>query len=338
MKYVFFEVEEWQKEPLQAAFPDHELMFTADKLNIENVSSYTNADMVSVFINSRVTKEVIDAFANLKLIATRSTGYDHIDSEYAKQKNIYVANVPHYGENTVAEHTFALILALSRKIFQTYERTEKLDFSIDNSIQGFDLKDKTIGIYGLGSIGYYVAKIAHGFSMNIVAYKRTPDPELTAEFGVEFVSSIEELLHRSDVISLHCPLVEATHHIINKETIRFIKHGSILINTSRGGLIDTDALILALEEGRLAGAGLDVFEGENALVDPVTLLDQEAGQQHNLQEVLENHILVARDDVILTPHNAFNSKEAVQRILDTTIENVHRFFVGNSQNIVNPNW
>lgn len=337
MKIVFFEAQNWQEEPFQTALPHDQVVFTPDKLTVENVDQYPDAEIISVFINSRVDAAVLQKLPHLKLIATRSTGFDHIDLPTATAQGIVVSNVPDYGQNTVAEHTFALILALSRKIFQTYERTESLDFTVDESIQGFDLMGKTIGIYGLGSIGYYVAKIAHGFGMKILAYKRTPDPKLTERFGVKFVNGIEEILQQSDVITLHCPLVKETEHLINKENINLIKPGAILINTARGGLIDTDALIEALESSRLSGAGLDVFEGENALTDPVALLDNQASQEHNLRQVLENHILVARDDVILTPHNAFNSREAVRRILDETIANITQFAAGQPQNQVSEN-
>jgi D-lactate dehydrogenase len=338
MKFVFFEIEEWQKEPLLKSFPEHELVFSEEKLNEETVGEFSDAEMVSVFILSEVTKNVIDKLPKLKFIATRSTGFNHIDIEYAKSKKIYVSNVPYYGENTVAEHTFALILALSRKLVQTYERTEKMDFTIDDNIQGFDLKDKTIGIYGIGHIGEFVAKMAHGFGMNIIAYKRTPDPQLTELYGVRFVEGIEDLMEQSDVITLHCPLTPETKYIINNGNYTHIKRGAILINTSRGGLVQTEAILHALEEGYLSGAGLDVFEEEQVLVDPIALLKKEYRKKHNLKQVLENHLLIARDDVILTPHNAFNSREAVWRIFNTTVENIQRFFVGNSINVVNPDW
>jgi D-lactate dehydrogenase len=338
MKFVFFEIEDWQKSPILEAFPEHNIEFFDYPLSPDTVCNHQDADMVSTFIHSKVTQAVLDEFKNLKLISARSTGYDHIDYEYAKDKQIYVANVPYYGENTVAENTFALILALSRKIFQTYERTEKLNFKIDESIQGFDLKDKTIGIYGLGHIGEYVAKIAHGFSMKIIAYKRTPDPKLTEKYGVEFVDGIDDILTRSDVITFHCPLVPQTKHLVNMENYHKIKKDAIIVNTSRGGLVETQAILRGLEEGYLSGAGLDVFEEELALVDPIALLDPVFRDKHNIEDVIENHLLVARDDVILTPHNAFNSKEAVRRILNTTIENIRKFFAGDSQNIVNPTW
>lgn len=338
MKYVFFEAEEREKQPILDAFPNEEIVFTEEFLDEDTVGKYADAEMISTFIHSKVPKEVIDKLPNLKFIATRSTGFNHVDFEYAKSKKIYVSNVPYYGENTVAEYTFALILALSRKIFQTYERTENLDFHRDNVIQGFDLKGKTIGIYGLGHIGNYVAKIAHGFSMNIIAYKRTPDPSLTEKYGVEFVSGIDEILERSDVISFHCPLTPQTTHIVNNDNYKKIKKGAILVNTARGGIVSTEALLNALEEGYLSGVGLDVFEEELALEDHTALLDADFRAEHNLAEILEEHLLVARDDVILTPHNAYNSEEAVRRILNTSIENIAKFFAGDSQNVINKDW
>lgn len=338
MKFVFFEIEEWQKQPILDAFPNEQVVFTEDILSDKTADKYSDAEMISTFIHSVVPKEVIDKLPNLKLIATRSTGFNHIDCEYAKSKKIYVATVPFYGENTVAEHTFALILALSRKIFQTFERTENLDFHRDDEIQGFDLKDKTIGIYGLGHIGNYVAKIAYGFSMKIIAYKRTPDPELARLYGVEFVNSIDQILERSDVITFHCPLTPETKHIVNNDNYKKIKKGAILVNTARGGIVSTEALLRALEEGYLSGVGLDVFEEELALEEPNVFLEPGFRDSHNLSEIIEQHLLVARDDVILTPHNAYNTYEAVRRILNTSIQNIQKFFAGDSQNIINPTW
>ncbi|MBT6034476.1 MAG: hydroxyacid dehydrogenase, partial [Candidatus Jacksonbacteria bacterium] len=246
--------------------------------------------------------------------------------------SIAVSNVPTYGENTVAEHTFALILSLSRKIFQSYERTEKFTFDTDG-LRGFDLKDKTLGIIGCGNIGKHVARMAQGFEMNVVIadpyIKNTAVKKLHAK-----TVPLSKLLATSDIITLHAPYSPKTHHLLNKKNIKTIKKGAFLINTSRGGLVDTSALVWALNKKILAGAGLDVLEEECVVKEESQILSKNWPKECNLQTVLENHMLVKRDDVIITPHNAFNSTEALERILHTTIENIQAFLKGRPQNRV----
>lgn len=333
MKIIFYEVEDWQREPLQHAFSDHELVLLTEALNQDNWQTAEGAEIISVFIDSIITSNLLRNLSSLKLIATRSTGYDHIDTDNAKQKNITIANVPSYGNNTVAEHTFALILTISRKIFQTVERTERGNFDLDG-LQGFDLKGKTIGIFGLGKIGQHVARIAQGFEMNILACKRTPDPLLAQKFGLQFVAEIDELMQKSDILTLHSPLTPETQHLINSQNIKNFKPGAILINTARGGLVETAALLTALQQGNLSGAGLDVLEEEKPLKEEAHLLSPAYREQADLATVVANHVLIARDDVIFTAHNAFNSKEAVNRILNTTIDNIKAFLDGHPQSVV----
>jgi D-lactate dehydrogenase len=257
------------------------------------------------------------------MITTRSTGFDHIDLAGAKEKKIIVCNVPFYGENTVAEHTFALILALSRRLPESVDRAKKGDFSLDG-LRGFDLKGKTLGIVGLGHIGQHVARIAKGFEMKVVAYDLKQDKKLAKEMGFNY-ASLEELLSKSDIITLHAPYNKTTHHLINSENINLIKKGAYLVNTARGALIQTEALLKSLSIGVLAGAGLDVLEEECFIKEEAQLLSKEFPKTCDLKTVLRNHILLQQKNVIATPHNAFNSNEALMRILDTTVLNIKSF-------------
>ncbi|MCK5321443.1 hydroxyacid dehydrogenase [Candidatus Pacearchaeota archaeon] len=319
MKIGFFEIEDWEKEYLKSKLKNHNLVFFKDVLNNKNVGSVLDVDAVSVFIYSKVDKEILKKFKKLKAVITRSTGFDHIDIKECKKRKISVMNVPYYGENTVAEHTFALILSLSRKIHKSYERTVRGNFSLEG-LRGFDLKGKTLGIVGLGHIGKHVARIAKGFYMNILVYDLHRDKKAEKKLGLKFVS-LENLLKNSDVISLHCPYNKKTHHLINNKNIKLIKKDAYIINTARGGLIETKALVKTLVKGNLGGVALDVLEEESLIKEEIQLLSKNFPKE-NLQGLLENHLLLTFDNVIITPHNAFNSQEALQRILDVSIENI----------------
>ncbi|GAB4566598.1 MAG: 2-hydroxyacid dehydrogenase [Anaerolineae bacterium] len=311
---------------LELAFCPHP--FTPDEVD----GCAAGAHILSVFVNEHVSAETMERMPSLRLIATRSTGYDHIDLEAADRLGITVCNVPRYGENTVAEHTFALILALSRKVHQAWVRTQRGDFSIEG-LRGFDLHGKTLGVVGTGSIGLHVIRIARGFGMQILAYDVRPNDLLAEVLGYTYVS-LDELLERSDIISLHVPLLPATHHLINRERLARVKRGAILINTARGGVVDTDALLWALDEGILAGAGLDVIEGEEVIGEEKQLLVAR-GAEEKLRMAVRVHLLLQRENVVFTPHIAFNSREALERILETTAQNIRAFLAGRPQNVVN---
>lgn len=333
-KILFSEIEPWEREYLRSKLRKYKPKFIKEKILPKTAGKYRGYNIISTFIYSKIDKQAIQKLKNLKFIATRSTGFDHIDIKECKKRKILVSNVPHYGENTVAEHTFALILSLSRKIFQSYERTERCKFG-NQGLQGFDLKGKTIGIIGCGRIGSYVAKIAvKGFGMKVIAYDKFKNKELIKELGLKYTKSLKELLENSDVITLHLVLNEKTYHIINRHNIKYIKKGAILINTARGPLVETIALLKALDEGILSGAGLDVLEEEKNIKEELQLLRKNFETECDYKTLLQNHMLIARDDVIITPHNAFNSKEAIKRILDTTIENIKSFIQGNPENLV----
>ncbi len=331
-KLVFFEVQDWEKEILIKHFP--EAFLTEEKLTPENTANYQDAEIISSFIYSSITKDVIDTLPNLKLVATRSTGFDHIDVAYCKTKNISVANVPEYGSNTVAEHTFALILTLTRKMYKSITHAKNLNFD-HKEIRGIDLFDKTLGIIGLGKIGQQVLRIAKGFGMKVLVFSRTKHDELAKQYGFAY-TDLKTLLKQSNIISLHLPLNDQTRHIINKENILFCKKGSYLINTARGGLIDTEAIILALNKGILGGVGIDVLEEEKELTEEIAILTNEYSADVDLKTLIFNHILINHPKVIITPHNAFNSEEALMRIEETTIENIQSFLAGKPINKVQP--
>ena len=334
MKILFFELTKQEKAFLKKNpfLKNNETEMLLEELSLETLQENKNCEILSVFIHSKIQKSHLDLLPKLRLIATRSTGFDHIDLAACKARNIKVANVPHYGENTVAEHTFALILSLSRNVHKAYIRTTRGDFSMEG-LQGFDLKGKTIGIIGSGRIGLHVIQMAKGFGMNVLAYDITQDSFLAEVLNFKYVS-LEELLQSSDIISLHCPYSEKTHHLINREKIQLIKKGALFINTARGGLVDTNALAEALDKGILAGAGLDVLEEEEMIKEEKELLSKNYPEE-KLRLLVQNHILLHRENVVITPHMAFNSHEALNRILETTLSNIENFGNGMQQNFVN---
>jgi D-lactate dehydrogenase len=321
MKIAFFELHDWEEKYLRERLREHQFVSPDDP----------DAEVVSPFIYTKLTAEALNRWPKLKLIATRSTGFDHIDVAECARRGIIVCNVPFYGENTVAEHTFALILALSRKVHEAFVRVRAGNFSLDG-LRGFDLKDKTIGVIGAGHIGLHVIRIARGFGMKVLAFDVRRDNFLAEVLGFEY-AELDSLLSRSDIISLHAPYNPHTHHLIHPGNIGKIKRGAILINTSRGGLVDTDALLKALDEGILAGAGLDVLEGEEAVLEESALLSDKTNPEL-LRRAIQNHLILKKPNVVFTPHNAFNSQEALERILDTTAGNIAAFVAGAPKNVV----
>jgi len=275
MKIVFFEIfneiQDKEKKALEKLFPNDEVSFFIERLSEENVNSVKDAEIVSVFTNSSVNKKVIDSLPKLKFINTSSTGFEHIDTDYCARKGIKVSNVPAYGSVTVAEFVFALLLNLSRKVEKANNQLRQEDnFNID-ALRGFDLKGKILGVIGTGKIGKNVIKIARGFGMNVIAYDLYPDLVFAKENNFEYKSFVE-VISNSDVITLHTPYTKENHHLINKGNISLMKKGVYLINTTRGELVDTDALVWGLKEGIIAGAGLDVLEikgFKQAVIDAV---------------------------------------------------------------------
>ncbi|MBU4376367.1 MAG: hydroxyacid dehydrogenase [Candidatus Omnitrophica bacterium] len=333
----FVDIEDsWEGEYLGNSLRETGSVKTFDETADVVLDKIKDASILSPFIHSMVNKEMIDAMPNLKFITTRSTGFDHVDTAYAKSKGIVVSNVPTYGENTVAEHTFALILSVARNLKKSQFKISEGDFSI-KELMGFDLKGKTIGVVGTGHIGLRVIKMAVGFSMKVLAFDPTENQFLSEILGFRYVD-FETLLRESDIITLHAPYGKKTHHMINEGNMGLIKKGAVLINTARGGLVDTIALTKALDEGILSGAGLDVLEGEDLILEEKQLLrkKKELYNPEKLQLTLRNAFILQRENVVFTPHIAFYSKEALKRILDTTVENIKSFLKGSPINVVNP--
>lgn len=329
-KAAFFGLERWEQDLIRKNLRGYNIRFFDKSLSEENVAKIADVEILGIFIYSKITPTILDRLPRLRIITTLSTGFDHIDIEECKRRKITVCNVPIYGENTVAEHTFALILALSRKVFQSIERTKKGDFDYEG-LTGFDLKGKTLGVVGTGHISAHVVRIAYGFEMKILGYDLNQNPELVDRYGLKYVS-LDDLIRQSDIISLHLPLNDKTRHIMDKKRISLMKPSALIINTARGGLIDTDALVYSLQKGKIAGAGLDVLEEENDIKEERQLISSESDQAHNLQILLANHILFRMDNVVVTPHNAFNSVEALRRIIDTSIQNIKDFYKGDVNN------
>ncbi|MDY7107921.1 MAG: hydroxyacid dehydrogenase [Planctomycetota bacterium] len=332
MKLIAFEVESWEADAFETLGDRYDCLTTRDPMRSENVGDYADAEIISTFINSKLGADVLGQFDDLKMIATRSTGFDHIDLDHCREQGITVCNVPTYGTNTVAEHVFALLLALSHKIEHAVNRTRKGDFS-SRGLQGFDLHGKTLGVIGTGDIGCAAIRIARGFDMNVLGYDVKPDESTAEKFGFEYVP-LERLLERSDVITIHVPGSEKTRHLIGGGQFDRMKEGAVVINTARGEVVDIQALVRALAEGRVAGAGLDVLPEEPVIREEAELLRSVYEREHDLDTLLANHVLLHLTNVIVTPHSAFNTREAVQRILDTTVENIERFADGDPQNVV----
>jgi D-lactate dehydrogenase len=331
LKAVFFEVQDFEEPLLRDSLESFEVRLFREPLDEKSVSEAVDADVVSVFIYSKLDRELISKLSKARLITTRSTGFDHIDINACKERGILVFNVPVYGETTVAVHTFALIVSLSRGIHDSYERTRAGDFSCEG-VQGFDLDGKVLGVLGTGRIGAKVIEIAKGFRMQVLAYDKFPRADLAVSLGFRYVDW-HDLLKQSDVVSLHLPLTDETFHFLNKDTINMMKKDAVVINTARGGLIDSQALTEALVNGHLRGAGLDVLEEETLIREEAQLLLDNVPRER-LATMLRAHILLRLRNVVITPHCAFNSKESLERLVKATVENVKAFAEGKPQNLV----
>ena len=333
MSIYFFETNDAEQAYLTERLPGETLHFREGPLTTAaQAREISDAEIVSPFVHSRLSADVIESLPDLKMIATRSTGFDHINAPDAASRGIPVCNVPTYGENTVAEHTFALILALSRNLHKAYVRTVAGNFSLDG-LRGFDLKGKTLGVVGVGHVGEYVMRIARGFGMHLLAYDPVQDMTKADHFDFTY-TTLEDLLGRSDIVTLHAPAEAGTRHLIGAHNIGQFKRGALLINTARGELVDTEALLCALDAGLLSGAGLDVLEGEAVFSEEKQLLLNPKASEESLKQALRNRSLLQRPDMVITPHIAFDSAEAVERILDTTVVNIQAFRKGKPQNCV----
>lgn len=332
MKLAIFEIEEWEHEAFEPLNRAHEVIFVPGRLTAHTAANYADIEMISTFVHSELNHTTLKSLPNLKLIATRSTGFDHIDTAYCREHGITVCNVPSYGNNTVAEHVFGLLLSISHHLRESFDRTREGNFSEDG-LRGFDLRDKTLGVIGTGQIGRCVIEIAKGFRMHVVAFDLVPDHETARQLGFDYMD-LDSLLKESDVVTLHVPANDSTHHLLSAEQFQIVKKGAILINTARGSVVDTRALLWALANGRIAAAGLDVLPEEQILRDEAELLRSYFRREKNLETLLADHLLMRLRNVHITPHNAYNTQEAIGRILKTTVHNIRSFAVCQPQNLV----
>ena len=312
-----------------------------------------DAKAVSVFVHSRVDEAFLQAHPGVKLVTTRSTGHDHIDRAECTRRGVTVCNVSSVDENTVAEHTFALILAVARRLQEVREANKQPHFRYE-TLRAWDLRGKTLGVIGTGRVGLRVIHIGLAFGMQVLAYDPYSRSLMAELLGVRYVD-LDDILRSADVITLHAPLTPETHHLLDREAFTRCQKGIIVINTARGGLVDTCALIEALDQGIIVGAGLDVLEDESVMrkeaarlitdqiIDHVqgSAAPEEARIKHpqrikELQSLMQNQRLLARPNVVFTPHVAFNSVEAVERINEVTVANIRAFFAGKLINVVNP--
>lgn len=333
-KIYFYDTTDIDKRQIRHNLKDteHTWEFIDEKISLDNI--HDDAEVLSPFVSSTITAEIIEKLPKLKLIACRSTGFNNVDLKAASKHGVVVANVPSYGEQTVAEYTFALILSLSRKLPESISVDQRTRPSVKD-LQGFDLQGKTIGVIGTGRIGLKAVQIARGFAMKILAYDPYPNQAAAEEYGMKYVE-LDELLTKSDVVSLHVPYMPSTHHMINAEMIDKMKKSAIIVNTARGELINTEDLVIALNERRIAGAALDVLEGEALwhLDDNVEMLRNDSQTHQDSQHMLEQLALSKMPNVIITPHNAYNTAEAIGRINGTACQNIADFFAGTISNQV----
>lgn len=315
IKVAFFDTKAYDKPSFEhyGQLHDMQFRFLETKLNEDTVELARGCDVVCVFVNDTVNAKVIDQLHEMgvKLIALRSAGYNNVDIHSAYGK-VHVVHVPAYSPYAVAEHAMALLLTSIRRIHKAYIRTRDFNFSL-NGLTGFDLHGKTIGVIGTGKIGRIFIDICRGFGMNVIAYDLFP----AKDSGIKYVS-LEELFRSSDIISLHCPLTDETRHMINADAIETMKKGIVIINTSRGGLIDTEALLEGIKARKVGAACLDVYEEEADI-----FFEDRSGHILN-DELLAR--LISMPNVIVTSHQAFLTEEALNNIAETTVNNILSYF------------
>lgn len=317
MKVAFFDAKPYDVQSFDRYAEKNGLTikYFETRLSADTVSLAADSDCVCVFVNDTVDAAVVDALCRfgVKMIALRCAGFNNVDTRACFGK-IHIFRVPAYSPYAVAEHAMAMLLAIDRRIHKAYNRTREFNFSL-NGLTGFDLHGKTAGIIGTGKIGRVFADICNGFGMNVIAYDKFPSPDA----GLNYVN-LSTLFARSDVISLHCPLTDETRHIINMDSIKQLKTGVTIINTSRGALIDTDALIAGIKDKIIGAACLDVYEEESDLF-------YEDKSQHIVRDDKLVR-LIAMPNVIVTSHQAFLTNEALDAIAQVTVSNIRKFFAG----------
>ncbi|CRM69054.1 D-lactate dehydrogenase [Pseudomonas sp. 24 E 13] len=317
-----YDRDSFSAEPLPQGI---ELQLQPARLNLDTVALAEHHEVVCAFINDDLSAPVLEQLAKggTRLIALRSAGYNHVDLRAAKRLGLSVVRVPAYSPHAVAEHAVALVLALNRRLHRAYNRTRDGDFSL-HGLTGFDLVGKTVGVVGTGQIGATFARIMNGFGCRLLAHDPFPNPEVQA-MGARYVS-LPELLAEAQVISLHCPLTADSRHLINADTLAHMQPGAMLINTGRGGLVDTPALVEALKRGQLGYLGLDVYEEE------AQLFFEDRSDLPLQDDVLAR--LLTFPNVIITAHQAFLTREALAAIAGTTLANIAAWADGHAQNLV----
>lgn len=327
MKLAFFDTKPYDRSAFDAYAADTDITvkYFETKLNEDTVDLAAGADAVCVFVNDTVNAAVIDRLyaLGIKTVALRCAGFNNVDIKYAAGK-IRVVRVPAYSPYAVAEHAIALLLTSVRRIHKAYIRTRDFNFSL-NGMTGFDLHGKTVGVIGTGRIGRVFIDICLGFGMKVLAYDKFPAPDLDNGDTVRYVST-DELFAKSDIISLHCPLTEDTYHIINETSLAACRRGVVLINTSRGALVDAEALLAAIKARHVGAACLDVYEEESDLFF-----------EDNSGHILEDDTLarlISMPNVIVSSHQAFLTEEALDNIAETTLRNLTELQSGSCVNEV----
>ena len=320
-------------------FHDFDIEFFESSLNETTVGNLPQeikdtASVISVFITSEITPTILEQFPNLMIISTRSTGYDHIDIDACCNKNIKVLNVENYGAHSVVQYTFALMLALVRRLIPALNDSHAFKFDINNYV-GRELNALTLGVIGTGAIGASVCKIAHAFGMRILAFDYLQKPELTRDYHVEYTEK-ETIYKEADIITLHVPLTKETQHIITKRELALMKHTAIIINTARGELIESEDLYNALLNKNIAGAGLDVTECEKISLGYGDITEKlENSDKECISKVIITRRLNQLNNVIITPHVAYNTQDSINRILSVTFDSIKDCLQGGHANQVN---
>jgi D-lactate dehydrogenase len=317
-----FDTKPYDRESLRQAAANRKIEwhFLDFRLTRETAPLAQGANSVCVFVNDQVDRACLEILAaqGVKLVALRCTGFNNVDLAAAKSLNVTVTRVPVYSPYAVAEHAVALLLTLNRKVHRAFNRVRELNFSLQGLV-GFDLHGKTAGVVGTGKIGRIVAQILRGFGMRVLAFDPFPDADWAAQQGVEYVDALT-LAGLSDVITLHLPLTPETKHLMRRETIARMKPGAILVNVSRGALVDTTALIEALKSGKLGGVALDVYEEEEGI-----FFEDLSGQVLQDDELAR---LLTFPNVLITSHQAFLTREALSDIARTTVANLEALATG----------
>lgn len=299
---------------------NHQITYFDARLTAQTAKLADGFPCICCFVNDSLNKQALSLLdtKSIKLIALRSAGYNHVDLAETNRLGIKVVRVPAYSPHSVAEHAVALLMSLNRKTHKAYARVRELNFSL-NGLIGFDLYQKTVGVIGTGKIGTAFSKIMLGFGCKVLAYDINPNPDLQGETNLQY-ASLEKILSESDVISLHVPLTPETKHLIDAKALEKIKTGAILINTGRGALIDTKALIKSLKTEKIGAAGLDVYEEEENIFF----------EDHSAQVLQDDTLarLLTFPNVLITSHQGFLTKEALQKIAETTLQNITDFEKG----------